>query len=48
LGHDVGGADLTPSILLHESLGFRAAGHLHEVGHNFDRWLDLVTMELRV
>lgn len=41
-------ADQTPSILLHQSLGFRIAGHLHEVGRKFDRWLDLVTMELRV
>jgi phosphinothricin acetyltransferase len=41
-------ADQTPSILLHESLGFRHAGHLHEVGRKFDRWLDLVTMELKV
>ena len=41
-------ADQTPSILLHQSLGFQVAGHLHEVGRKFDRWLDLVTMELRV
>jgi len=41
-------ADQTPSILLHQSLGFVTAGHLHEVGRKFDRWLDLVTMELRL
>lgn len=41
-------ADQTPSIRLHESLGFRIAGHLHEVGRKFDRWLDLVTMELKL
>lgn len=41
-------ADQTPSIRLHESLGFTRAGHLHEVGRKFDRWLDLVTLELRI
>lgn len=39
-------ADQSPSIRLHESLGFRHAGHLHEVGRKFGRWLDLVTLEL--
>lgn len=41
-------ADQTASIALHESLGFHHAGHLHEVGRKFNRWLDLVTMELRL
>jgi len=41
-------ADQTASLALHTSLGFEKAGHLHEVGRKFDRWLDLVTMELRL
>ncbi len=39
-------ADQTPSIALHQSLGFRHAGTLHQVGRKFDRWLDLVSLEL--
>ena len=34
-------ADNAVSIGLHESLGFRTTGHLHEVGYKFGRWLDL-------
>ena len=34
-------ADNAVSIVLHESLGFRTTGHLHEVGYKFGRWLDL-------
>jgi L-amino acid N-acyltransferase len=36
------------SIQLHESVGFMRAAHLHEVGYKFNRWLDLVLMELRL
>ena len=39
-------ADNPGSIRLHESLGFRVAGHLHQVGFKFGRWLDLVFLEL--
>ena len=39
-------ADNTVSIGLHETLGFRQVGHLHEVGFKFGRWLDLVFLEL--
>ena len=35
-----------PSIRLHESLGFRRVGELREVGRKFDRWLDVVYLEL--
>jgi L-amino acid N-acyltransferase len=35
----------TPSIRFHERLGFERAGHLREVGHKFDRWLDLVFLQ---
>lgn len=41
-------ADNTLSIALHECYGFRIAGRLHEVAHKFDRWLDLVFMELKL
>jgi L-amino acid N-acyltransferase len=33
------------SIRFHESLGFEKAGHLREVGHKFNRWLDLVFLQ---
>jgi L-amino acid N-acyltransferase YncA len=37
-----------PSIRFHERLGFTVAGTLREVGHKFDRWLDLVFMQRRI
>jgi phosphinothricin acetyltransferase len=39
-------ADNTVSIRLHQSLGFKNAGHFHEVGFKFGRWLDLKFLEL--
>ncbi|WP_158817157.1 GNAT family N-acetyltransferase [Methylocapsa sp. S129] len=33
------------SIRFHERLGFARVGHFKEVGHKFDRWLDLVFMQ---
>jgi L-amino acid N-acyltransferase YncA len=41
-------AENQASIQLHESVGFMKAAHLHEVGYKFNRWLDLVLMELRL
>lgn len=40
----IGGVDgeNLASVRLHESLGFVQAGRLREVGHKFDRWLDVV------
>ncbi|HTX05385.1 MAG TPA: GNAT family N-acetyltransferase [Steroidobacteraceae bacterium] len=37
-----------PSIRFHERLGFHQAGLLREVGHKFDRWLDLVFLQRRI
>lgn len=34
-----------PSIRFHERLGFVKAALLREVGHKFDRWLDLVFLQ---
>jgi phosphinothricin acetyltransferase len=35
-----------PSLKLHARLGFAEVGHLKSVGRKFDRWLDLVFMQL--
>ena len=35
-----------PSLKLHARLGFAKVGHLRSVGRKFDRWLDLVFMQL--
>ena len=34
------------SIALHEALGFARAGELRGVGRKFDRWLDVVLLQL--
>ncbi len=34
------------SVALHAKFGFRKAGHLTQVGFKFDRWLDVIYMEL--
>lgn len=36
----------TPSIRAHEKVGFKKVGQLQQVGYKFDRWLDVVYMEL--
>ena len=43
----VGGVDAenTASIHLHESLGFERVAHFREIGHKFNRWLDLIFFE---
>lgn len=38
-------ADNAASIGLHQSVGFSVAGHFHEVGFKFGRWLDLTFLE---
>ena len=35
-----------PSLKMAERLGFRNVGTLREIGRKFDRWLDVVLMEL--
>jgi L-amino acid N-acyltransferase len=37
--------DNESSIRLHEKLGFEKVGVLKEVGHKFERWIDVVLME---
>jgi L-amino acid N-acyltransferase len=41
-------AENLASLQLHEAAGFMKAAHLHEVGYKFNRWLDLILMELRL
>lgn len=43
----VGGIDSanTPSIALHQSLGFEVVGRMNEVGQKNGRWLDLVFVQ---
>ena len=42
-GVDTGNA---ASLRFHERLGFVQVGHLRQVGYKFDRWLDVVYLEL--
>ena len=44
----VGGIDITntPSIAMHERLGFTHAGTVHQAAYKFGRWLDLGFYEL--
>lgn len=39
-------ADNEPSIRLHARFGFEKVGHFKSVGFKFNRWLDVVYMEL--
>ncbi len=39
-------ADNLPSIHLHQHLGFRQVSRFSEVGRKFDRWLDVIDLEL--
>jgi len=44
----IGGVDAeqTASIALQESLGFQRVAHLKQVGYKFDRWLDVIYLQL--
>ncbi len=35
-----------PSVRLHERLGFRKVGHMHEAGRKFGHWIDVGFWEL--
>ena len=39
-------ADHAASVALHAGAGFEKVGHLKQVGFKFDRWLDVIYMEL--
>lgn len=39
-------AEQAPSLALHERLGFARVGHLREAGLKFERWLDVIYMQL--
>jgi L-amino acid N-acyltransferase YncA len=39
-------ADNSGSITFHEKFGFKTVGTVREVGYKFDKWLDLVFMQL--
>jgi L-amino acid N-acyltransferase YncA len=38
----------TPSVALHSKFHFEKVGHLKEVGFKFNRWLDVIYMELNL
>jgi phosphinothricin acetyltransferase len=39
-------AEQTPSLALHYKHGFREVGRFGQIGYKFDRWLDVIFMEL--
>ena len=41
-------ADNAGSLAFHRRLGFTPVAHFHQVGRKFDRWLDLVFVELQL
>jgi phosphinothricin acetyltransferase len=41
-------ADQTASIAIHAKHGFVETAHLRQVGYKFDRWLDVIYMQLMV
>jgi phosphinothricin acetyltransferase len=41
----IGDSEQTPSIALHQALGFRMVGTFEAVGYKFGRWLDSVLMQ---
>jgi len=38
-------ADQTPSLRLHEKLGFQKVAHLRQVGRKFDQWFDAIYLQ---
>lgn len=39
-------AEQAGSIALHAKFGFQKVGHLRQIGYKFNRWLDVIYMEL--
>jgi L-amino acid N-acyltransferase len=39
-------SEALPSIALHEALGFNQVAHFREVGRKFERWLDVIYLQL--
>jgi L-amino acid N-acyltransferase YncA len=39
-------ADQTASIVLHQKFAFQKVAHLRQVGYKFNRWLDVIYMQL--
>jgi len=39
-------ADQAASVALHARYGFKKVGHMKELGNKFDRWLDVMYMQL--
>ena len=42
----IGDSTNTASIALHRAQGFEMAGRMRDVGYKFERWLDVVVMQL--
>lgn len=41
----IGDSENLPSIALHRAAGFEMTGVLRNIGHKFDRWVDVVQMQ---
>ena len=39
-------AEQTASVVLHTKFGFKKVGHLNQIGFKFNRWLDVIYMQL--
>jgi phosphinothricin acetyltransferase len=39
-------SDQPASVALHSKFGFQEVGHLKQVGFKFNRWLDVIYMQL--
>ena len=39
-------ADQSPSLRIHEKVGFQEVAHFHQVGRKFNQWFDAVYLQL--
>lgn len=39
-------AEQTASVAIHSKFGFQKVGHLSQIGYKYNRWLDVIYMEL--